>query len=319
MAKASVTIGVTSYNASDTILDAVRSAVDQSVPIAQIVVVDDCSLDDTLVVLRHSEFASRLEIHRNPVNRGVAACRNEIIRRARGDFLAFFDDDDISAPTRVEAQLTRILDYEREFADGAPVICHTARRQVYPNGLERIEPTMGMLEGGPAPSGVKVARRALIGEPLRDGYGSCATCSQMARTETYRSIGGFDESFRRCEDADLAVRLALAGGHFVGLCSPLVTQTMTAASEKTLHDQRVFSLMWLDKHRTVFDSEAAYQFCRSWLEIKYDWLARDWLGLRRRLMKLGLRHPLWVARRIRMALPTLGGSRALRTFFRGMH
>jgi glycosyltransferase involved in cell wall biosynthesis len=319
MAKASVTIGITSYNAADTILDAVRSAVDQSVPIAQIVLVDDCSSDDTLSVLRRSDFAPRLEIHRNPVNRGVAACRNEIIRRACGDFLAFFDDDDTSAPTRVEAQLTRILDYERDFAKGAPVICHTARRQVYPNGLERIEPTMGMLEGGPAPSGVKVARRALIGEPLADGYGSCATCSQMARTETYRRVGGFDESFRRCEDSDLAVRLALAGGHFVGLRSPLVTQTMTAASEKTLDDQRLFSLMWLDRHRTVFDSDAAYRFCRSWLEIKYDWLARDWLGLRRRLMKVGVRHPLWVARRIRMALPTLGGNRALRTFFRGMH
>ncbi len=211
-----VTIGITTYNAEDTVRDALQSAFDQSIPIAQIIVIDDVSSDSTMAILAEYAHHPNLEVHQNPENRGVAASRNEIIKRATGDFVAFFDDDDISAPNRVEAQLARIVEYEAAFANGAPVICHTARRQIYPDGEARIEPTMGCRTGRPAPSGRGVVRRALMGEPLADGYGSCATCSQMARTATYRMLGGFDEAFRRGEDADLAIRIALAKRAFRG-------------------------------------------------------------------------------------------------------
>jgi glycosyltransferase involved in cell wall biosynthesis len=185
-----VTIGITAYNAEDTIREALQSALEQTLPAHQIIVVDDCSTDTTMDVLAEYESYPNVEIHQNPQNGGVAVSRNVIVEHATGEFIVFFDDDDISAKDRAEAQVRRIVDYETEFAAGAPVLCHTARRQIFPDGHERIEPTMGQRPGWPAPSGPPVARRALMGEPLDDAYGSCATCSQAARTTVYREAPG---------------------------------------------------------------------------------------------------------------------------------
>lgn len=309
-----ITIGVTAYNAQDTIAAALDSAIAQSVPIHQIVVVDDASTDGTMEILdryrhRHANFA----IVRNPQNMGVAAARNEILSRATGVFLAFFDDDDVSAPHRVEAQRARILEYERGFSDGAAVICHAARRQLYPDGTERIEPAMG---SGPglAPNGRDVVRYTLMGEPLRGGYGSCATCSQMARTATYRVLGGFDTTFRRCEDSDLAIRHALAGGHLVGVAEPLVTQRMTASSDKSVAALLCHFKSLQKKHRNVFDSAAQFAFNQGWIEAKFAWMAGQRGNFAARLAALTLRYPFQTRRRLRAALPNLAGNRAFQRF-----
>src|SRR5262245_15027814 len=233
-----VTIGITAFNAVPTIERAVRSALAQSWRPIEIVVVDDCSDDATLELLaslaaRHPE----IRLFRNETNRGVAAGRNRILAEARGEFVAFFDDDDESLPERIEVQRTRILDYEDRFANGAPVICHTARLQLYPDGSQRLAPTMGQNEGEPAPAALPVVERTLFGKALKHGYGGCPTCSQMARLSTYDIIGGFDPLMRRCSDTDLAIRLAMRGAHFVGIARPLVIQTMTKTSEKSLAEE----------------------------------------------------------------------------------
>src|SRR5688572_16355204 len=157
MTEKTVTIGVTTYNAEDTIQDALNSASVQTLQNTEIVVVDDRSTDSTMSVLRDYACRSDVRIYQNAENRGVAASRNEIIKRATGQFVAFFDDDDISLPSRVERQVRRIVEYERKFAQGSPVICHTARLQIYPDLRQRVEPTMGCAEDRPAPSGAKVA------------------------------------------------------------------------------------------------------------------------------------------------------------------
>ena len=63
-------------------------------------------------------------------------------------------------------------------SEGAPVICHTARKLIYPSGEARLEQTMGHIEGKPAPAGLAVARRILLGEPLEDGYGATETATK---------------------------------------------------------------------------------------------------------------------------------------------
>ena len=52
---------------------------------------------------------------------------------------------------------------------------------------------------------------------MKDGYGACPTCCQMARTSTYQTVNGFDSKFRRSEDTEFCIRLAMNGGHFVGI------------------------------------------------------------------------------------------------------
>jgi glycosyltransferase involved in cell wall biosynthesis len=312
-----ITIGVTSFNAEDTIALAIGSALGQTWRPTEIIVVDDASRDSTRSVI--GEIAQRHENIRliaNARNVGVAVARNEIIAQAKGAFIVFFDDDDVSHPERVARQFCRITAYERDFAHGAPVICHTAREQIYPNGSRRIERTMGTCESRVAPSGLPVASRILMGTPVRDGYGSTATCSQMARTDVYRTLGGFHPAFQRGEDTDFCVRLALAGGHFPGIAQALVIQTMTKATNKTLDHLKRQDLSLLEKHRNLIEDDELYHFCRDWTDLKFRWLAgkrSEFFGL---LMQLGMRHPLLTLRRLRFALPSVGTNRAFRALHR---
>jgi glycosyltransferase involved in cell wall biosynthesis len=313
-----VTVGITAWNAADTIERAVRSALAQDWRPIEIVVVDDASSDDTAAILMCLAAGNQeVRIFTQPVNGGVGVARNRVLAEAHGEFVAFFDDDDESLPERVSAQLTRILDYEREFAGGAPVVCHTTRRRVYPNGLARIEPTMGQLAGRRAPHGLAVARRILAGTPLEDGDGACPACTQMARRSTYELIGGFDPAFRRSEDTDLCVRLGRAGAHFVGLGRPLVIQTMKATLDKSLAGEAFFAISLIDKHRDLFESEPDYLFARNWVALKHHWLANRRLRFAAGLARLGLTRPAGTGQRLLGALPNLGLNRAFRRFHAG--
>jgi glycosyltransferase involved in cell wall biosynthesis len=303
-----VTIGIAAYNAENTIGRAVESALAQHWDALEIIVVDDCSMDVTAAGV--DELASKhpnLRLIRHAQNGGVAVARNTILREASGEFVVFFDDDDHSLPDRIAKQVRRIRDYERRFGREAPVVCHTARRQIFSDGSIRIETTMGTRRQRPAPAGIKVARRILKGTPLRDGFGSCATCSQMARLSTYRMVSGFDPKFRRSEDTELCVRLALAGAHFVGLAEPLVVQHLTVTSDKSLDDELRYALEVVQKHRSQFESDMEAEFALAWLTLKYDLLRKNAsIG---DVLQLGFRHPLSVLRRAIYAVP-MAASRA---------
>jgi len=310
-----VTIGLTAYNAVDTVERAVASALAQTWRPIEIVAVDDCSTDGTRELLdrlaaRHPE----LRVFSNAINSGVSVSRNRILAEAHGEFVAFFDDDDESLPERVATQLTRILDYERDYANGAPVVCHTARRRIYAEGLECTEPTMGQIEGRRAPAGPAVARRILLGTPLQDAYGACPTCSQMARRSTYLGLGGFDPALRRGEDTDFSIRLAEAGGHFIGLGQALVIQHMTKTAEKSLAEEYRNLILLMEKHRPIMEREGQYVFCRHWLQAKQAWLEGRHTIFLLSLLALLLTHPFLTSRRLILALPNLHLNRAFGRF-----
>ena len=310
-----VTIGITAFNAAQTIHRCVMSATQQTWPAVEIILVDDCSQDETPAIAQ--ELAAQIPHMRvilNPDNRGVAAARNQILAAAKGELVAFFDDDDVSEPDRIKRQVNRILAYEHDFAPGALVLCHTARRVQYPDGSELIHPTIGQQEGCIAPHGISLARRAVLGTPLKDSYGSCPTCSQLARLSTYQAVGGFDPDFRRAEDSDLLVRIAKAGGHIVGIADPLVIQAMTPTSDKSLADERYYTLKWLEKHRDLADAEGLYDFYRQWLSLKYAWLERKQGQFIIGLARIGVTYPSTTLRRLALSWRNFKINRSFRQF-----
>ena len=224
-----ISIGITCFNAELTIKKAIQSALDQTWINKEIVIVDDFSSDSSSSIIR--KFVKKFEFihfYQNKKNIGVAGSRNNIIKYADGDYIAFFDDDDVSDINRIEFQYHRIEDYQNKWKVNKPIICHTSRLVVYTNGTSAIEETIGCNLNNISPNGEDVASKILLGTPLEDGLGSIATCSQMGSKKTYLSVGGFDESFRRQEDTDLNIRLAFVGCHFIGINKPLVTQYLTA-------------------------------------------------------------------------------------------
>lgn len=315
MSKPLITVGLTTYNAQETLEAALASILAQSWRPLEIVAVDDCSSDATWALLNdYSKHCPELRIFRNEANGGVAISRNRILQEACGEFVVFFDDDDESVPGRIAVQYERITTYESAYADGQPVICHSTRRVIYPDGTERLEATMGQTVGVPAPAGTAVARRMLMGHPLADGYGACPTCSQMARLSTYQRVRGFDVKLRRGEDTDFNIRLAMDGAHFVGIAEPLVIQKMTRSSDKSLAEEYRNMVYIMDKHRPFMEAAGEYAFCRSWLEARYAWQTARRLTFAARILRLGLSHPVLTLRRAVLALPNLSLNRAFQRF-----
>lgn len=310
-----ITAGFTAYNAAETIEKALQSALSQTWQPLEIVVIDDASTDNTPDVLENIRTRhEQIRIFRNEKNKGVATSRNRILENAKGKYVAFFDDDDISLPDRIASQFQRISKYEREYANGQPVICHTARIQHFPDGSEIYIRTMGERLNCIAPNGISVARRILMGASLEDGYGSCATCSQMARLSTYRDLGGFDSNLRRAEDTDINIRLARAGGHFVGISRPLVIQTMTKTTEKNLEVEYRNTILLFEKNRDFFRTQNEYDFCMRWLEVKYAYFEKQWLLFLSRIFSVFIKYPLRTLHRIKMSFPNIKLNQSLSYF-----
>ena len=103
----SVTAVIPNYNRIDCTIEAIRSALDQTVPIAEIIVVDDASTDlfeDSIF----EEMDPRVHLIRHKVNRGGSAARNTGIDAASGEWIAFLDSDDRWLPNKLERQFEAI-------------------------------------------------------------------------------------------------------------------------------------------------------------------------------------------------------------------
>ena len=88
-----VSVVVTTYNRAALLPRAVRSVLAQTYEDYELIIVDDCSTDDTPEVIRTFED-SRIRAVRHADNMGQSAAVNTGIRLARGEYIAFLDDDD---------------------------------------------------------------------------------------------------------------------------------------------------------------------------------------------------------------------------------
>src|SRR5262249_15570247 len=93
-----VSILIPAYNAEPWIADTLRSALAQTWPNTEIIVVDDGSRDETLKVARQFECAKlRVITHKN---QGAAATRNVAFSLSRGEYIQWLDADDLLAPDK---------------------------------------------------------------------------------------------------------------------------------------------------------------------------------------------------------------------------
>ena len=101
-----VSILIPAYNAEEWISDTLNSALGQTWPRKEIIVVDDSSKDRTAEVAR--QFASKgVKVVTIP-NGGAAAARNHALSLAQGDYIQWLDADDILAPNKIESQLAAL-------------------------------------------------------------------------------------------------------------------------------------------------------------------------------------------------------------------
>ena len=113
-----VTVLIPTYNAAAYLTETLESVCTQTFRDFELLIVDDGSRDDTLAMARRFESRLTLRIIEQ-ANAGPAAARNNGVRQAHGEYVAFIDSDDLMMPRRLEAQLA-LFD-----ADPALGLAHT--------------------------------------------------------------------------------------------------------------------------------------------------------------------------------------------------
>lgn len=114
----SVSVVIPCYNRRELIGRAIASALTQSVPPAEVIVVDDGSRDGSAEVAR--SFGAPVIVIEQP-NAGAATARNRGIEQATGNWIAFLDSDDEWHPSKLEKQLSAAT----RFPQAALVFCDT--------------------------------------------------------------------------------------------------------------------------------------------------------------------------------------------------
>jgi glycosyl transferase family 2 len=191
----SVSVVIPTFERRRSVIEAVSSALRQTVADIEIIVIDDGSTDGTAAAV--GAIDRRVKVVRRP-NGGPAAARNAGIRQARAPVLAFLDSDDRWQPRHLEELLGLM-----ESHPGAVLAC-TGGATLGPDCLNR---PAGLTHAAPG---------VLLG-------GMVCTSAVGVRREAVEAVGGFDERLRVTEDSDLWYRVSLEGPFVLGGVATVVT------------------------------------------------------------------------------------------------
>ena len=90
-----ISVIVPAYNTGSKLRDCVDSILNQSFKDLEVILVDDCSLDDTYSIMcEYQEKDSRVRVFRNAINSGAGHSRNVGLDEATGEYVTFVDSDD---------------------------------------------------------------------------------------------------------------------------------------------------------------------------------------------------------------------------------
>jgi glycosyltransferase involved in cell wall biosynthesis len=201
---------------------AIRSVLQQTFRDFELVVVNDASPDNTANVLAAiaDPQVRTVELDHNS---GLPAARNAGIAIARGEWVAFLDDDDEWLPGKLEAQLERVDTSSDPRTSGVYSLFAVRTRE----GLVPSRRTP------PFPEGQVLEHIFTNGIPIVPSV-------FMVRRGALFDIGGFDESLVHGEDRDCWLRLAQAGHHFVA--APAMLAVYHEDHKGRLSDDGVASL-----------------------------------------------------------------------------
>ena len=190
-----VSIVLPTYKRADRLKGTIDSVMNQTYANWELVVVDDNGLSDpvsrkTREIIENYRGLNRVAFVGHEVNKGACAARNTGIAHARGEFVAFLDDDDTWAPNKLELQLAA---FQADPGLGF-VFCDLLC-------VDSTDNTRKLVKYG-------FGRETLFRDLLRNGAGIC-TSALVIRRDLLESIGGFDASLPSYQDYDLLLRLAL--------------------------------------------------------------------------------------------------------------
>lgn len=224
-----VSVIVPTFNRADWLEATVRSALGQTRPPLEVIVVDDGSTDRTEAVARGLPAPVR---YLRQANAGVGAARNTGAAAATGDYLAFLDCEDLWVPEKLDVQLRTLA---RRPGTGwavsdCTVIGLDDRPVNGPQGFRRVFAVFR--ETGADPErhfAAHLTRDEGDGIPAYGGDlfallfagNVCLPSSALVRRDLFEQLGGFDPAWRLAEETEFFHRLAAAAPGVI-VMAPLV-------------------------------------------------------------------------------------------------
>jgi glycosyltransferase involved in cell wall biosynthesis len=234
MSRPLVSILIPAYNAEPWIEEAIRSALAQTWPHKEIIVVDDGSTDGTLAVAQRFATTSSVRVVAQK-NRGASAARNAAFAVSKGDYIQWLDADDVLAPDKLERQLkTHGTDADRRMLFSCcwgVFIYRTTRAQFAPSSLWRdLSPTDFLLC------------------KLRDGV-FMQTSVWLVSRELSVAAGPWDEQMLVDDDGEYFCRVLMAskGIRFVPEAKVFYRYTGSGRLSSTGCSDRKLEVLWRSK------------------------------------------------------------------------
>ncbi len=100
-----VSVIMPSYNTAEYISESIASVRKQTYTDWELIIVDDCSADNTDEIVKPFLSDKRIKYIKNETNSGAAVSRNRALREAKGKWIAFLDSDDLWLPVKLEKQI----------------------------------------------------------------------------------------------------------------------------------------------------------------------------------------------------------------------
>ncbi len=237
-----VSVIVPTYNAAWCIGTALDSVLAQSLTELEIIVINDGSTDETDQILASYGDSIRVITQKNG---GMSNARNNGIRSARGDYIAFLDADDWWLPEKLEAQI-KLMREQPELG-----FCSTAARVQNTEGELITVWYCPPLDGN--------ILKTLFSHNAAVAGGCSAV---MVRKRLLDQTGLFDENLKGFEDPDLWIRLA-AVSNYACINKPLATilrrENSVSDNLQTMRDSALQSII---KNRSLLPKELQGSFWR---------------------------------------------------------
>ena len=202
-----VSVVIPTYNRAPRTITAIESVLAQTYSNFEIVVVDDGSTDGSSDTIRQflaektcPEYGPAKQIrYFSQLNQGPSAARNTGIEKARGEYVAFLDSDDVWLPEKLEWQVRTI----EQFKDKCGA-CFTDTQLVSDSDAEM---TTFRFWGRNYEQATGIEHNAT--KLLAKSFCGFWVSTLLARTDVIRKIGGFDADVQFAEDRDFYFRLSL--------------------------------------------------------------------------------------------------------------
>lgn len=187
-----ISVIIPTYNRAKMIERAIRSVLNQSYSNLEVIVVDDGSTDQTETVVRKIPD-ERVRFHKLFQNGGAGHARNEGVKLANGEIIAFHDSDDEWRPEKLQRQ----MDYWQKHPEFSMVYCTFLTHRE--SGTQTEMPYKGM-EG-------KLEGDVFCSLMVRNSMG---TPTMILRKDCFIERDGFDTSLKCLEDWEFALRFSEA-------------------------------------------------------------------------------------------------------------